>query len=546
MPPTSAQLAAAPNSLPPSHSKLSEQHRADLAALDATVARIKKVTPSDPYIITVPQDPDAKDPYRHSYKNQQYQWLHNAPFRMEEGEGMQYQTFNFQEPDGELVMALHANPISMSRPPTTDPARNTTRPNTPNPGPKKVISLSAYKNKQAGGTPGLEKAGVNAPEKASKQPAVKGPAERLKAESAEMLASLETPELSQARPSERNEKAHPEPAKVTAKRKRVDEPATETAQPKPNEGRTAPPPKKTRTEEPATAPKQAGKQTVTGTAPTKEAQAKSRSAASQDQARDLLPPKLSPVREPHYKLPERVTIELPPNIEEGLKQRTKISTTSASKDAANQTAAEPKSRKEATLAPETSHATLARKSPKTLEGPRNGTKSPAASPAKGTEDQAAQKLAATERAKAPDAGAAKKGTEPEETLLIKLKFKKAKREDVRRILRLSPRPSKAAASASPAAELAKKDSAEPVRAEKTVSQPVDRRDATRRTTGKGVAQKIGPATNKPGEKRTTGEKRPERGIRRGRIKSRNRRSSVDEQSMRRPDWSGTSSQKRHC
>lgn len=511
MPPTGAQPAATPNTLPPSHSKLSEQDRAELAALDAAVARIKKVTPSDPYIITVPQDPKLKDAYHHHYKSQQFQWLHNAPFRMEEGEGMQYQTFNFQEPDGEHIMALHANPLTMSRPPTADPAKSTTRPNTPNPGPKKVLSLSAYKNKQAGGTPAQEKAGVTAPEKASKQPAVKGPAERLKAESAEMLAALGTPESSQTLPSERKEKAAPEPVKASAKRKREDEPAADREQPKTNGDRTVPPPKKTRTEEPVPVAEKVDKLKTQSAAPAKHAQPKSRPAASQQRPNELLPPKLSPVRNSPFELPERVTYELPANIEEGLKERTKAEPTTTSKDTSKRTAPEPKPRKESSLAPDASGVASANKSPKPSGGEGSGPKSPAVTPAKIAKDRAPPKPAAREPAKTSGSTAAPKTTEAEPeseaSLVVKLKYKKARREDIRRILRLSPRPSKPATRPSPPTEAVKKDSAEPVRPEKTVNQPVDRRDATRRT-GKGVAQKIGPATKKPEETRATGEKRP--------------------------------------
>lgn len=504
MPSAGAQQAAAQNPPPPSYSKLSEQDRADLAALDAAVVRIKAVTPSDPYLVTVPQDPKLKDAYRHVYKNQQFQWLHNAPFRMEEGEGMQYQTFTFQEPDG--VMALHANPISMSRPATADPTKDTTRPNTPNPGPKKVLSLSAYKNKQLGGTPTQEKAGANAAEKASKQPAVKGPAERLKAESAEMLASLESTEPPQTLAKDN---ANPETGKIATKRKREDEPTAERAQSKTNGERAVPPSKRTRTDEPAPAPEKVEKQKETAPAPPKEIQAKARPAASQEQNNDLLPPKLSPVRDSLFKLPQRVNSKLPPNIEQSLKERTNTDAGNTSKDAAKRKATEPKSRKENSLACELSDAAVAKKSPKPPASSQTGEGAPTIDPSKGAEDHTAPKAATTEHVKVIDTTTEpKESTEAEpETLMVKLKFKKARREDIRRILRLSPRPSKPEPRPPPASEPAKKDSAEPIRSGKTVSQPVDRRDATRRT-GKGVAQKIGPVAKKPEEQRTTGEKRP--------------------------------------
>lgn len=498
MPSGGVQPAGAQTDLPPSHSKLSEQDRADLAAIDAAVARIKKVTPSDPYLVTIPQDQDKA--YRHTWASQQHQWLKNAPFRPDEGEGAQYQTFQFHEP-GESLYALHANPVAMSRPPTADSAKST-RPNTPSQGPKKVLSLSAYKNKQAGGTPMQEKdkTGANAPVKTSKQPAVKGPAERLKAESAEMLASVEEPESSRPLASERRKEQITEPSKASAKRKREDE--QEPVQPKVDGQHAQPAPKKTRTDESVS--ERSSKQKVPTAAPSDKARPKSPPRSSQAHANGL-PPKLSPLRGSPFHLPERLGPLLPPNIEEGLKQRNS-SDSGSSKDKASLGSHDPKRKQNDSSILEDAGAPARTTASKSADGSRTVPKSPKLKPAKGAESQATSHPGTKERStEAAALDTTDKSAKPEgkRSLVVKLKYKRARRDDIRRILGLPPRPSKASAMPSPPTD---EDTALSS-SQKVTHQAVQSRDAARRT-GKGVAQKLGPATAKQDVKRLTGEKRP--------------------------------------
>ena len=168
--------------------KLSKQDQDDLDAINASIDRMRRFTPADPYVLTIPQDVEPR--YHHSYAFQGRQWLEHTPFDYREHESTQYQTFVDHE-QGKDMFFLHS-----SRPPESDASVNgdvakdktgtATGANTPNGGPKKKISLNAYKKKQTGGTPEVNGAKE---EPAVKKPAVKGPVERLKADE-EVLAAV--------------------------------------------------------------------------------------------------------------------------------------------------------------------------------------------------------------------------------------------------------------------------------------------------------------------------------------------------------------------
>lgn len=247
MPPSSAPRANADNAPPTSRTKLSENDRAELEILDAAVGRLQKVTRPDPYRISISQDEHLQ--YAHQYRAQQYQWLHNMPFSHKEEEGTQYQTFIYQEP-GQNILSLHAQHYPEERPRTTDSTRNTTGSNTPAQGPKKRISLGAYKKKQAGETPTGEDVAASA-----KQPAVKGPAERVKAleaESADMLKAVEEDEKEDIGHSKGSMEALRKELTLSKqyelKRKRDDGGAGKDQTPKVNGHESPPPSKKAKTQ----------------------------------------------------------------------------------------------------------------------------------------------------------------------------------------------------------------------------------------------------------------------------------------------------------
>jgi hypothetical protein len=98
------------------------------------------------------------------------------------------------------MLSLHAQHYPDERPGTADSTRNATGSNTPAQGPKKVISFGAYKSKKTGETPVRDGSGARDADKSGKQPAVKGPAERVKAleaESADMIKAVEENERSE-------------------------------------------------------------------------------------------------------------------------------------------------------------------------------------------------------------------------------------------------------------------------------------------------------------------------------------------------------------
>lgn len=128
---------------------LSAEDKELLKQLDATVDRMRTCLPDVPYVQTIPQD----EPRYHHYSQQSAeQWLRETPFNRREHPNIQYQTWIYHEP--------HSNCIYLERSMRTEeapqhlPVKSSAPQSavgTPNVGPKKKISLAAYKNKQAGG-----------------------------------------------------------------------------------------------------------------------------------------------------------------------------------------------------------------------------------------------------------------------------------------------------------------------------------------------------------------------------------------------------------
>jgi hypothetical protein len=156
-PPEATPKPAAGPAKPNNRAKYSEEDQKELALLDETMARMKKAIPPTPYILSVPTMPDTE--YKHRSHQESRAWMIGHLFRPEEA-SIQYRSFLYREP--------YQNTFSLSReedflPEDRKPKPPTTT--TPRQGPKKVISLSDYKSKQANGviTPGSKKVSPNLP-----------------------------------------------------------------------------------------------------------------------------------------------------------------------------------------------------------------------------------------------------------------------------------------------------------------------------------------------------------------------------------------------
>ena len=526
--------ATADHANPHSLSRRSESDRSELDKLDVAVERMKKHTRPDPYIVTIERD--RKVQYEHQYRAQQYQWLHGAPFRYEEGEGVQYQTFVFQEP-GTNLLSLHAQYYPEERPGTADSTRNATGSHTPAQGPKKVISFGAYKKKQTGETPTRDSQNGRDADKSGKQPAVKGPAERVKAleaESADMLKAVEEEEKADASRDTQKSKEllRREQASSNSpelKRKRVGDPVAANKAPEINGHESARPTKKIKTDAPAPAGNVPKKARTPSPPPEKRPMNKKDEDAESNMPPKLsplhdVPPKLSPLRNgPHMRSPSRDVppklsplhdahpspeiFEMPPRISPDLPDNILASLKT---DDGERVTSRDTNKKQG-------------------EGRSVGVNGVVASKDKNTEQQSKPRA----RSKSPEPRVTEKSSSdaphsavnevPEDarepadgkkrnSLVAKIKFKKARKEDVQRILKLPARPDKRITSNSPSPISSDEEgSAQPASTQKAsslaTSKRTDKTDEPRRS-GKGVAQKIGPASRKAEEKRPVSEKRP--------------------------------------
>lgn len=514
-------------------SRRSESDRTELDKLDAAVERMKKHTRPDPYIVTIEQD--RKFQYQYQWRSQQYQWLHGTPFRHDEGEGIQYQTFVFQEP-GTNMLSLHAQYYPEERPGTADSTRNATGSHTPAQGPKKVISFGAYKKKQNGETPTRESQAARDSDGSGKQPAVKGPAERVKtleAESADMLKAVEEDERAEANRDSQKSKEQSRREQASSpelKRKREGDPNAAKKAPETNGHESTRPVKKVNTDAPASTGKDTNKIRASSP-PLEKRPANKRNEDTEANMPPKLsplhdvPPKLSPLRNEHhmrspprdvppklsplhdepqspdvFKMPPRISPDLPDNITASLRM------TNGESIAGRET------------------------SKKQGEGKSMGANGVVSSRSKNAEQHSGQRA----RSKSPerrlgeqssmDASTNDAANEVQEdsqelpdgkkrnSLVAKIKFKKARKEDVQRILKLPARPDRQIASPSPSPPPSDvEDTVEPASTQKAssvnASKTTEKTEQPRRS-GKGVAQKIGPAFKKAEEKRPVSEKRP--------------------------------------
>jgi hypothetical protein len=499
MPPVGASQAE--HTRPSSHTnKFSEEDRIELEKLDQAVSRMKKHTLPDPYVVTISQDKHLR--YQYQWRSQQYQWLHGTPFKYEEGEGIQYQTYVFQEP-GSNMLSLHAQHYPEERPTTADSTHNATGSNTPAQGPKKVISFGAYKKKQTGETPGRDAPSVREIDKSGKQPAVKGPTERVKAteaESADMIKAVEENEKIEAARKAPNQKIAPRGREAPLKspelkRKREENMATTKDKAVKVNGRhsSPPPSKKARTEASSAAPKETKRLRSPPPTPAK------RTANKQDVETDIhMPPKLSPLRdEPDaldiFELPPLLSPELPANIDAALRATNTKPTVDRERDHRKDGR-----RTLGTKAP----ASAQQKSPEVHSSQRSRSKSPVPS----AKDQSAD---VATNGQLQSHGQVAQAEKKQKSLIVKIKFKKARKEDVQRILRLSARPDKRLAfpPSSPESSDDEHATEHDSHGRETKSKATDNTDQSRRS-GKGVAQKLGLLSKKGEDHRPTSEKRP--------------------------------------
>ncbi|KAK0254284.1 hypothetical protein LTS09_010710 [Friedmanniomyces endolithicus] len=486
MPGTSDSANNRSHELPTSTSRLSKSDQTDLDALDASVDRMRTFTAQQPYILTIPQDEPR---YHHAYQYQATQWLHQTPFEWKEGESIQYQTFVYHEHGMDMFQLLNSQPREAREVGATK-GKATTGADTPSTGPKKTISLNAYKKKQAGvGTAKESVAPAVRPVDAPiKQAAVKGPVERAKADTEEVLAAVEALEVAPV------ETALPSKQDLKRKRERhgSEEQAVEGA---PLAAPSVASPenhvaKKVRTDSQPSRPER-NEETASPTKPMGTPLATSDISPAKPPDAGL-PPRLSPLRADP--LPPRLSPTIPANMEATITARELLKTSSSDLSAPSSA-----TKNGALTPPRTVEGITKRKSPI----PRNAFRANSSSPAvrSDVEEKTSSKPAITsapqpqpKRARTPPVelsrddeiavGKALKAvaqpTRPA-SKVVKLKYKKQQREAVRRILKM--RPTSVDKTAAPAPKPAAEDPPKP-----------DRLSGRRRDpAAKGVAQRIGPA-----------------------------------------------------
>jgi hypothetical protein len=133
----------------------SDEDQADFDKLDDVFKRIKKAITQPPYIISTP----SLHPYTHRSRQESQAWMMGRLFKPDE-EHLQYRTFLFREPYQDcFTLQPGEDDEPEVRPPKSQLANVTSQV------PKKKISLSDYKSKQANGviTPGSKKVSPNLP-----------------------------------------------------------------------------------------------------------------------------------------------------------------------------------------------------------------------------------------------------------------------------------------------------------------------------------------------------------------------------------------------
>lgn len=140
----------------------SKDDQDELEELDKIFKRTRTVVPPNPYILSTP----SMDPYRYHSQQEANAWMLGRLWRRDE-EHMQYRTYLYREPCQDCF-ELQAGEDDEPEPEPERPKSQTSQAsNSTSQAPKKKISLSAYKNKQANGvitpTPGSKLASPSVP-----------------------------------------------------------------------------------------------------------------------------------------------------------------------------------------------------------------------------------------------------------------------------------------------------------------------------------------------------------------------------------------------
>lgn len=129
---------------------MSDRDAQELRKLDAAVDRIFKAVPDHPYILSVPCDEPR---FHYPSRQEAHSWQRHTPFSLDE-ERLQYMTYIYREP-GESCFVVRSQVDEDRDRQKAQYAQKApsflSGTNTPSQGTKKKISLSAYKNKLAGG-----------------------------------------------------------------------------------------------------------------------------------------------------------------------------------------------------------------------------------------------------------------------------------------------------------------------------------------------------------------------------------------------------------
>jgi hypothetical protein len=134
---------------------LRSEDQEELDRLDSIFERIKRAVPAAPYVLSTP----SLNPYAHYSRHESTSWMIGRLFTPDE-EHLQYRTFHYREPYQDCFTL---QPGEEEEPEVERPKSQAS--STSNQAPKKKISLSAYKSKQANGviTPGAKKISPNLP-----------------------------------------------------------------------------------------------------------------------------------------------------------------------------------------------------------------------------------------------------------------------------------------------------------------------------------------------------------------------------------------------
>ncbi|OCK80355.1 hypothetical protein K432DRAFT_404772 [Lepidopterella palustris CBS 459.81] len=379
---TTEAANSGPTAKPSTHSSHDTE---ELAALDLICDRIRKCVPPAPYILSVPTD----RPYQHWSQQESQGWMLGHLFQPNE-EHLQYRTFKYRDPIGTSFAIRSGEDEYIDRSEKRSKAKGW---DTPTQGPKKKISLSAYKAKQANGLVGTPISNKPSPEL--------GPVE---ADRTQTNGANDAPKYSSQTS---------EPTQQPGQKRPLDE-SVDSLQPSKSAQERQPPAKKKRP------------------SPLPDANPSLEATALSDGTPHGLPPLLSPTTLPNpYGLPPILSPTLPSNIQCELdrletQRKRGDSNASSSSDPKSQLLSVPdlKKQKSDETLKNTANIISKKGELKTRPGPFD------AKTSAGTQVQTSH--APREPPKAAASGR-------EQTLIVKLKYSKKNRKEIERYLRLPPR-----------------------------------------------------------------------------------------------------------